>query len=137
VVSRLAEAETPAVLGAEALDVYLNSSVLGAMVPVAVWRYTLGGYQVMKKWLSYREKSVLGRDLTMDMPAKCRAWHAELQRSFTRSELDANYRASSQICMTAAVVRARSLYCGGAFMVALILRQEGVENPRAVDAHER
>jgi hypothetical protein len=24
-------------------------------VPISVWNYTLGGYQVLKKWLSYRE----------------------------------------------------------------------------------
>ncbi|MBX2999222.1 MAG: hypothetical protein KF893_11980 [Caldilineaceae bacterium] len=28
-----------------------------------MWEYTLGGYQVLKKWLSYREASVLGRPL--------------------------------------------------------------------------
>lgn len=27
---------------------------------------SLGGYQVIKKWLSYREKTVLGRDLLVD-----------------------------------------------------------------------
>ena len=32
-------------------------------VPVAVRRYKLGGYQVLKKWLSYRERSVLRRVL--------------------------------------------------------------------------
>lgn len=26
----------------------------------------LGGYQVLKKWLSYREESLLGRPLTRD-----------------------------------------------------------------------
>jgi hypothetical protein len=26
----------------------------------------MGGYQVLKKWLSYREESVLGRSLTID-----------------------------------------------------------------------
>jgi hypothetical protein len=26
--------------------------------------YTLGGYQVIKKWLSYREHEILGRALT-------------------------------------------------------------------------
>jgi hypothetical protein len=31
-----------------------------------VWSYTIGGYQVMKKWLSYRERPLLGRDLTAD-----------------------------------------------------------------------
>ena len=31
-----------------------------------MWEYTLGGYQVLKKWLSYREASLLGRALTSD-----------------------------------------------------------------------
>lgn len=31
-----------------------------------VWEYTIGGYQVMKKWLSYREEKLLGRALTKD-----------------------------------------------------------------------
>jgi len=26
-----------------------------------VWTYTIGSYQVIKKWLSYREKPLLGR----------------------------------------------------------------------------
>ena len=35
----------------------------GATCPRAVWEYKLGGYQVLKKWLSYRERKVLGRDM--------------------------------------------------------------------------
>jgi hypothetical protein len=35
-------------------------------VPSNVWSYTLGGYQVIKKWLSYREHELLGRSLTSD-----------------------------------------------------------------------
>ncbi len=31
--------------------------------PEGVWEYTLGGYQVLKKWLSYREREILGRQL--------------------------------------------------------------------------
>ncbi len=27
--------------------------------PAAVWTYKLGGYQVLKKWLSYRERAIL------------------------------------------------------------------------------
>lgn len=46
-----------------AIDVYLNDSTWWRNVPADVWSYTLGGYQVLKKWLSYREKRVLGRDL--------------------------------------------------------------------------
>ena len=35
-------------------------------VPAAVWSYKLGGYHVLKKWLSYREHGVLGRTLKLD-----------------------------------------------------------------------
>jgi hypothetical protein len=48
------------------LDVFLNDRVYWANVPEAVWEYTLGGYQVIKKWLSYRERELLGRDLTVE-----------------------------------------------------------------------
>ena len=43
------------------VDVYLNEVTYWADVPSAVWEYRLGGYQVLKKWLSYRESKVLGR----------------------------------------------------------------------------
>ena len=32
-------------------------------VPGAAWDYKIGGFQVLRKWLSYRDKRVLGRDL--------------------------------------------------------------------------
>ncbi len=38
----------------------------GRTFPPAVWDYTIGGYQVIKKWLSYRRKDGLGRGLTME-----------------------------------------------------------------------
>ena len=41
-------------------------SPTGAACPQRVWTYTIGGYQVIKKWLSYRERPLLGRDLTVD-----------------------------------------------------------------------
>lgn len=50
-------------LGEVTLDVYLNEVAYWANVPLKVWEYTLGGYQVIKKWLSYREEQVLGRPL--------------------------------------------------------------------------
>lgn len=52
--------------GAAGLDVWLNDRVRLAEVPEAVWAFTIGGYQVIKKWLSYREHAVLGRDLGLD-----------------------------------------------------------------------
>lgn len=45
------------------IDVYLNGHAFWSNVPACVWRYKLGGYQVLKKWLSYRERGVLGRQL--------------------------------------------------------------------------
>jgi type ISP restriction-modification system protein len=50
-------------LGSRALEVHLNADAWWTNVPVKVWEYTLGGYQIIKKWLSYREQSVLGRAL--------------------------------------------------------------------------
>ena len=51
------------VLGDETYDIYLNDKALWRNVPAAVWNYKLGGYQVLKKWLSYREQKVLRRAL--------------------------------------------------------------------------
>ncbi len=53
-------------LGPGALGVWLNADVCLEGVPETVWDFTIGGYQVIKKWLSYREKAVLGRDITLD-----------------------------------------------------------------------
>ena len=50
-------------LGETTFDVYLNGNALWRNVPAAVWRYKLGGYQVLKKWLSYRERAILRRTL--------------------------------------------------------------------------
>jgi len=43
--------------------VFLNTTTFWDAIPEQVWRYTLGGYQVLKKWLSYRERDILGRAL--------------------------------------------------------------------------
>jgi hypothetical protein len=50
-------------LGETTCDVFLNDVAYWRCVPARVWKYTIGGYQVMKKWLSYRERPLLGRDL--------------------------------------------------------------------------
>ncbi len=46
------------------VDIHLNATTCWRDVPDAVWSYMLGGYQVLKKWLSYREAILLGRPLT-------------------------------------------------------------------------
>ena len=50
-------------LGDTTFDVYLNANAFWRNVPAAVWNYRLGGYQVLKKWLSYRERTILDRPL--------------------------------------------------------------------------
>ena len=64
----------------------------GAGVPAAVWDYKIGGFQVLRKWLSYRDKRALGRDLTT---AEARAF-TTIARRLTAlvllgPKLDANY----------------------------------------------
>ena len=53
-------------LGERTCDVYLNDAAYWRNVPIGAWDYVIGGYQVMKKWLSYRERPILGRPLTSD-----------------------------------------------------------------------
>jgi hypothetical protein len=52
--------------GGGTLDIYLNGDAYWSNVPAAAWEYTIGGYQVLKKWLSYREMNVLAREITRD-----------------------------------------------------------------------
>ena len=51
------------ILGKTTFDIHLNRRARWHNVPAAVWRYKLGGYQVLKKWLSYRERDILARPL--------------------------------------------------------------------------
>jgi len=79
-------------LGETCFDVYLNDKAYWRCVPSAVWRYTIGGYQVIKKWLSYRERALLGRDLK---PEEARYVTEMVGRIaalvLMQPELDANY----------------------------------------------
>ncbi len=63
---REAMVEAISVLGDKTYDIYLNDRAYWSNVPANVWNYKLGGYQVLKKWLSYRESKVLGRPLKPD-----------------------------------------------------------------------
>jgi hypothetical protein len=81
-----------ALLGETCFDVYLNDVAYWRCVPANVWRYTIGGYQIIKKWLSYRERALLGRDLK---PEEAR-YVTEMVRRIAaivlmQPELDANY----------------------------------------------
>lgn len=75
-------------------DVYLNDVAYWRNVPERVWDYTIGGYQVMKKWLSYRERDLLGRGLK---PEEAREVTQMARRIaailLLEPALDANYQA--------------------------------------------
>ncbi|MGI8483321.1 MAG: type ISP restriction/modification enzyme [Thermomicrobiales bacterium] len=96
VVERNTRAEETDCLGALTHDVYLNEDVYWQNVPERVWNYSLGGYQVLKKWLSYREDSVLGRRLK---PGEVRTFTQIARRIaailMLEEELDASYLACS------------------------------------------
>ncbi len=81
-------------LGEQAVDVYLNDVAYWRGVPAGVWSYTIGGYQVMKKWLSYREKPLLGRDLKVDEVREVQMMARRIAAILLlQPELDANYAA--------------------------------------------
>ena len=75
-------------LGEGTLDIYINQNAFWRNVPAAVWNYKLGGYQVLKKWLSYRERGVLGRALqpeeVQDFTDTARRIAAILQQVFKK-----------------------------------------------------
>jgi hypothetical protein len=80
-------------LGPTTCDIYLNDAAFWKNVPIQVWNYTLGGYQVLKKWLSYREKALLGRALSVDEVS----YFGQIVRRIATllllgPELDENYR---------------------------------------------
>jgi Type ISP C-terminal specificity domain len=64
-------------------------------VPEAAWEYFIGGYQVIKKWLSYREEAVLGRELTKDEAREVTAMVRRITAIVLMTdELNANYVAA-------------------------------------------
>jgi hypothetical protein len=76
------------------LDVFLNATTCWRCVPTAVWEYFIGGYQVIKKWLSYREESILGRPLTKEEARELTGIVRRLAAIVLMTdELNANYSA--------------------------------------------
>ena len=52
--------------------VYLSDHAYWRDVPSDAWEYRLGGYQVLKKWLSYWDEKVLCRG------RGCRRWRGRV-----------------------------------------------------------
>jgi len=84
-------------LGDGTCDVYLNEEACWRNVPANVWEYTIGGYQVIKKWLSYREEGLLGRGLRAREACEVTATARRLAAIvLLQPALDANYNAVRQ-----------------------------------------
>jgi hypothetical protein len=76
-----------------AIDVYLNDKVYWSHVPNAVWAMHIGGYPVIKKWLSYRDNRVIDRPLRLEEVTFVTEMVRRLQALLLMSvDLDANYR---------------------------------------------
>src|SRR5205807_2254913 len=81
-------------LGESTCDVYLNDVAYWKNIPARVWEYTIGGYQVIKKWLSYRELELLGRPLTPDEAREVMNMARRIAAIvLLEPALDANYQA--------------------------------------------
>jgi hypothetical protein len=81
-------------LGEKTCDVYMNDAAYWRNIPLNVWEYYIGGYQVIKKWLSYREEGILGRAIG---PEEAREVMNMARRIaailLLQPKLDDNYRA--------------------------------------------
>jgi len=75
---------------ADAGRVYINKTPYFAPVPVAVWEYRIGGYQVCEKWLKDRGERRLELE---DVRAYCRIVTALARTIALQAEIDALYPA--------------------------------------------
>ena len=102
-------------LGRSTHDVFLNDTTCWRNVPEKVWDFTIGGYQVVKKWLSYREHSLLGRPLTPDEAREVTHTARRLAALLLLAPaLDANYAAAKACATPLAKLSAPSWRGGGA-----------------------
>lgn len=90
---RLSAKEVRQLLGDKTCDVYLNGTAYWRNIPINVWDYYIGGYQVIKKWLSYREQGVLGRTLKSEEAREVMNTARRIAAIILlQPKLDANYR---------------------------------------------
>jgi len=90
-----------ALLGPDTRDVYLNDKAYWRNVPANVWEYFIGGYQVIKKWLSYREQELLGRALSADEAREVTGMARRLAAIvLMQPALDDNYRRAAASAYT-------------------------------------
>ena len=76
-----------------AVDAYLNDTNCWRGIPKAVWDYYIGGYPVIRKWLSYRESKIIGRRLTKEEAREVRDKVRRITGLILLSDkLDENYK---------------------------------------------
>jgi hypothetical protein len=86
-----------ALLGSTTRDIYLNEVAYWKNIPARVWDYTIGGYQVIKKWLSYREEPLLDRPLKREEVQEVSHMARRIAAILLlEPELNANYEAVKQ-----------------------------------------
>ena len=93
--AQCSEASLQAIIAQGAQHIHLNPGTFFASVPTAAWEYKIGGFLVLKKWLSYRDYSVSNRSLDT---TEARLFQNMVIRltiiALLGDRLDANYRAA-------------------------------------------
>lgn len=80
-------------LGAVVFDVGMNDASFWSGIPEAVWECRIGGYQVLKKWLSYRDHSIIGLALSGEEVAHVQQTARRIAAVLLLGpQLDASYR---------------------------------------------
>jgi hypothetical protein len=86
--------QTLLLLGPTTRDVWMNGSSYWQNIPERVWDLKIGGYQVIKKWLSYREHNTIERALSEEEVSHVQAIARRLAAILLLGpRLDASYRA--------------------------------------------
>ena len=76
------------------LDIGINEASFWRGIPEAVWDCRIGGYQVLKKWLSYRDQSIIGRPLSSEEVGHVQQTARRIAAILLLGpDLDASYRA--------------------------------------------
>ncbi len=92
--------------GSETGDLWLNSTVYLRHVPAKVWKFELGGYPVLKKWLGYREaKRRNGQPLALAEAQHLRSMAQRIAALLAlEDDLNATYTAVLEDCFTSAAL---------------------------------
>ena len=80
-------------------DIWASENLSWSGVPLPVWEMVIGGYPVIKKWLSYRDHRVLGRALHLSEAREVENMVRRLTKLWAmESALDASYENCASAC---------------------------------------